>query len=53
MDFIKDWLSEKTTWAGIFMLVGAFTSVQLTDAQKTAVTAVGISLVARHERRSS
>jgi hypothetical protein len=50
MNFIKDWLSEKTTWVGIFALLAAFNITHLTKEQQLAITAVGISLVARHEK---
>jgi hypothetical protein len=50
MDFIRNWLSEKTTWTGIFLLLGAFNIADLTEAQKFAITAVGISLVARQDK---
>lgn len=50
MDFIRNWLSEKTTWTGIFLLLGAFNVADLTDAQKVAIATVGISLVARQEK---
>lgn len=49
IDFFRNWLGEKSTWTGIFLLLGAFNITNLTEAQKTAVAAVGISLVARHE----
>lgn len=49
MNFIRDWLSEKSTWAGIFMLLTAFNITTLTENQKAAIAVVGISLVARRD----
>ena len=46
--FIRSWLSEKSTWIGIFALLTAFNIDPLTDIQKEAIIVVGISLVARH-----
>jgi hypothetical protein len=50
LDFIRNWLGEKSTWAGIFMLVSAFNVASLTEPQKAAIAAVGISLVARQDK---
>ena len=52
IDFLRDWLSEKSTWIGIFTLLTAFNVNHLTPGQQSAITAVGIGLVARHERKS-
>ena len=49
MEFFRNWLSEKSTWAGLFLLLTAFNIHTFTDEQKAAITVVGISLVARHE----
>lgn len=51
MKFIKSWLSEKSTWMGIFALLASFNITTLTQEQQLAVAAVGISLVARNETK--
>ena len=51
MDFIRNWLSERTTWTGLFALLVAFNIHSFTEEQRLAITAVGISLVARNENR--
>jgi hypothetical protein len=48
--FIRTWLSEKSSWIGIFALLAAFNIGDLTEDQKLAIIAVGTSLVARHEK---
>ncbi len=50
--FIRTWLSERSTWIGIFALLAAFNINPLTDIQREAIIVVGISLVARHEQKS-
>lgn len=49
MNFFKHWISEKTTWAGIILLVTSFNISGLTPEQNTALQLFGISLVARPE----
>lgn len=51
IDYFRDWLSEKSTWAGLFMLIAAFNIADLTNEQQLAITAVGISLVARNDKK--
>lgn len=50
--FVRSWLSEKSSWIGIFALLAAFNINPLTQVQKEAIIVVGISLVARHEQKS-
>jgi hypothetical protein len=50
--FMRAWLSERSTWIGIFALLAAFNIGDLTEDQKLAIIAVGTSLVARHEQKS-
>lgn len=51
LHFIQTWLSEKTTWMGIFALIAAFNIHTFTTEQQAAIAAVGISLVARNENK--
>lgn len=50
MSFLKTWITEKTTWAGIILLLTSFNISGLTSEQNTALQLFGISLVARKEK---
>ena len=47
--FMKHWLGEKTTWAGIIILISTFNLSVLTPEQNAALQILGVSLVARNE----
>lgn len=51
INYFRTWLSERSTWVGIFALLAAFNIDPLTQPQKEAIIVVGISLVARHETK--
>ena len=53
MRFIATWLSERTTWVGLFALFAAFNVHNFTHEQQEALILVGISLVARNETRNN
>ncbi|WP_165786400.1 hypothetical protein [Methylomonas sp. Kb3] len=50
IDYFRDWLSEKSTWFGIFALLAAFNLTNLTEEQQAAIAVVGITFVARHDK---
>lgn len=50
-DWIIEWLAEKSTWAGILALGAAFGMPELTDAQSTALMALGASFFAMPDRK--
>lgn len=47
--FMKHWLGEKSTIAGIIILVSSFNLSFLTPDQNMALKLFGVSLVARNE----
>jgi hypothetical protein len=50
MNFLRNWLNEKSTWAGIFLLISAFNIYEFTPEQQIAITTVGISLCVYREK---
>ena len=48
---IKSWLSEKSTWAGILALAGAFGMPELSDGQQSALVALAASFFAMPDRK--
>lgn len=52
LDWIRDILSEKSTYAGIFLMLTAFNVHSFTPEQETAIACFGAVLVARHEKKN-
>jgi hypothetical protein len=49
--WILEWLAEKTTWTGMFLVVSAFGfAPTLTDGQQSALIAVAVSFFAMNDR---
>lgn len=47
--WITNWLSEKTTWLGLFAVGSAF-GFDMSEAQQTALAALGASLFIMNDR---
>ena len=50
-EWIIGWLAEKSTWAGAIALASAFGMPELSDAQQTALVALGASFFAMPDRK--
>lgn len=48
-DFILDRLKDDSTYVGVFLVVGAFLGLELTEYQKDAIMFLGMALVAAPE----
>jgi hypothetical protein len=48
INYFREWLSEGSTWTGLFFLLASFNVASFTADQKLAIQMVGVSLVARH-----